>query len=551
MATVYHARFETTGGVTKQVALKLIHPHLSREPDFVRMFITEMRVAMEMSHRNVVQTFDAGKSGDRYYMVMELMNRGSLSGLSSVPLDIAVLVAMEVCAGLAYAHSFRKEPVIHRDVSPSNILLSDQGDVKLADFGVAKVAGQLSRTATGMVKGKLRYMPPEQARGEVDPRSDLFALGAVLYWMVTGEPLRPNPSIDQVRLGDRVEFPVERAKQIPLSLQVLIGRCLRRDPERRPVSAAELRELLARELAPIQHTLGTEGDPLARLRDFFAVGAPTVAVQDPRRQPERVAEAVLQVALAVPTHHGQQVGPGEASTPPLAEATTMRLEKGGTAETSVSPTLQRQRADHGKAAPPPLAEAETMQLDDGDAAETSVSPTLQRPPPQLAHGPLLGLGLIAAALFIVGVIVWAVWPRAPVDQIAAHPGDAAVVPDSSAASNLADATAREPDTSAPEPDARAPEPAARRGAPVVDRPRPRRTPRGYGRLDLNSSPFAKVYVDGRLVGETPLQGIRLRAGQHVVKLVDHPRKLSATLTVHVRAGRTTRRWVRLGTSQSK
>jgi hypothetical protein len=160
------------------------------------------------------------------------------------------------------------------------------------------------------------------------------------------------------------------------------------------------------------------------------------------------------------------------------------------------------------------------------------------------------LGLSAAALFIVGVIVWAVWPRPPVAQVAARPGGARVVPlDSSGASTLPDARAPEPDARAPEPDARAPGPDARRGAPVVDRPR--RAPRGYGRLDLNSSPFAKVYVDGRLVGETPLQGIRLRAGHHVVKLVNHQRKLSARLTVHVHAGRTTRRWVHLGTPASE
>jgi serine/threonine-protein kinase len=342
MAAVYHARFTAPGGASKQVALKLIHPHLSQEPELVRMFLDEMRVAMAMSHRNIVQTFDAGRYRDRYYLVMELMNRGSLSGVQPIPLDVAVLVAMEVCAGLDYAHSFRAEPVIHRDVSPANILLSDQGDVKLADFGVAKVRGRLSVTTTGVVKGKLRYMAPEQARGEVDRRSDLFSLGAVLYSLVAGTPLRPNPSLEQARYGvDRVEFPPGRSEAIPIGLQRVIARCLDRELERRPESAAELRTLLGRELELIQLKLGTGGDPLTRLRGFFARRPATVPEPEAGGLARRLADAVMQAALDVPTDPRRQALLEEAETDPAQTGPPARPDDARTAETSVSPIRMR------------------------------------------------------------------------------------------------------------------------------------------------------------------------------------------------------------------
>jgi hypothetical protein len=522
MAAVYYARFEATGGASKQVALKLIHPHLSQEPAFVQMFLNEMRVAMAMSHRNIVQTFDAGKYRDRYYLVMELMNRGSLSKVSDLPVDVAVLVAMEVCAGLDYAHSFRDEPVIHRDVSPANILLSDQGDVKLADFGVAKVSGQLSGTITGVVKGKLRYMAPEQARGEADPRSDIFALGAVLYSMVAGVPLRPNPSLEQARLGvERVEFPPERAGAIPRGLQRLIARCLHRDPEQRPASAAELRELLARELGGIRQG----GDPLARLRGFFAPLPSTVPEPEPTGQARRLTEAVMQVALGVPA----KVELEEASTVAAGGTTGPELpDDARTAETSVSPIR-------------------AARIDEVGTVETA--PTRERR--RLRRLWLASAAVLGAALALAAVL-WATRPLAPA-PVAEHvvvadaaPGRADLAPRSR------DAAPRPLDASRTEPDAASrrdlSENSGRAEDGAAERPnRPRRAPAGgFGQLDLNSSPWARVYIDGRLAGETPLQGLRLRAGRHAVRLVNDERRLSAQLTVQVLAGRTTRRWIRLG-----
>jgi hypothetical protein len=504
MATVYHARFQAPGGASKQVALKLIHPHLGQEPDFVRMFLNEMRVAMAMSHRNIVQTFDAGKYGDRYYMVMELMNRGSLSGLSGIPLDIAVLVAMEVCAALDYAHAFRQEAVVHRDVSPGNILLSDQGDVKLADFGVAKATGRLTGSTTGLIKGKLSYMAPEQARGKVEPRSDLFALGAVLYWMVTGVQLRPNPSLEQVRTGiERVQFPAEQAEQIPLGLQQVVIRCLRREPEQRPASAAELRELLARELEIVQLKMGTDGDLHARLRGFLAPRAPTGVDPEPDGQARRLAAAVMQMALAVPTHHSPlEVEPAEPPTTAAPETTEVgpavapvAVEQVGTAEIPVIPARRPRRWPLGVAAG--------------------------------------GLALV------VGALAWWLWPAPPDTDPAPIPLRVLVSaePDIGPAAELpADAFIAEPK-----------EDADTAAEPEASAARPRRpVPRGHGQLDLNSSPWAKVYVDGRYVGETPLQGVRLRAGRHKVRLVNPERRFSTRLTVQIRTGRTTRRWIRLG-----
>lgn len=541
MAVVYHARFEATGTAIKQVALKLIHLHLSQDPEFIGMFVNEMRVAMAMAHRNIVQTFDAGQHGERYYLVMELMNRGSLSRVPVIPLDIAVLIAMEVCAGLSYAHTFCDEPLIHRDISPSNILLSDQGDVKLADFGVAKMASQSTHAIS--VKGKLSYMAPEQAWGRADTRSDLFALGAVLYRMVTNSPLRPNPTLDQVRSGfDKIDFSQTQARAVPPSLQALIGRCLNRDPDQRPESAARLRELLAQELFAIQRTLDVEPDPLARLRGFFGSLPPIATDPEPMGPARRLAEAVLHIALEVPTHHAPPFSPFQTLT------RTVPVGDGDTGLTS-GPTSPRLPDESG-------------------TVETTTLSAGQR---KRGRPVLWALGIFGLLVLALGVVAWTLRTSTrgslvgdSADATASDPptrgssaGTRSPQPDSGASlwpvdAALPDAAPLDAtllDTALPDaagPDAFSPDAVLSDAAsPTAARPtRPKRL-RGTGGLDLNSLPFAEVYVDGRFVGETPLQGIRLRAGRHRVKLVNPHRGLSASLTVTISPGQTLRRWVRL------
>ncbi len=201
MAEVFLGRRVGPGDVETRVVIKRIHKELSRSPRIVRMFLEEARIAASLAHPNVVQIYDLGESNGEYYLVMELVDGPNLDSLLqdarragiSVPIDIAAYVVGEVCAALKAAHTHLDEtgrpvPIIHRDVSTHNVLLSSGGQVKLADFGVAKSADALDKTIPGMLKGKAHYLAPEYIRGApADARTDVFAAGIVLYQCLTGE----------------------------------------------------------------------------------------------------------------------------------------------------------------------------------------------------------------------------------------------------------------------------------------------------------------------------------------------------------------------------
>lgn len=555
MASVYRARLQAPGGASKQVALKLIHPHLSHEPDFIRMFLDEMRVAMVLSHRNIVQTFDAGKFEDRYYLVMELMESGSLSGLlrrltkgQHLPLELSLFVALEICSALDYAHNFKPERrgVVHRDVSPGNILLSAQGDVKLADFGVAKAAGRITSSVVGMVKGKLSYMAPEQARGQVEPRSDLFALGAVLYLMLVGVPLRHKPSLEQVRLGTE-EVLLPRGDVSP-QLRRLVASCLHRDLAGRPASAAELRQQLAGELERVQRKrTGPTRDPHSLLRDFLAPLAEPTAPEAPPAQAQRLADAMMEMALAVPTEHGA-AGAARAQT---AEATltiqTDQLIPSGPPplpdhSITIEPATAVDLSASREAGSPSRARETTAALDAGTRTERVRRTAGDLRPRRLRA--LVVVLLVGGLLLLLALgVVWLLRPwTEPPPRVVSTSDLAAPALDGGALDPPHPSDGALPDRPRPT-DGETPD--QRRPAWVRGDRGPPRAPR-FGRLDLNASPWARVYLGARLLGETPLQGVRLPMGRHRLRLVNPARGLSAQVVVRIRAGRTTRTSVRLG-----
>ena len=202
MAELFKAKKVGIEGFERVLAIKRILPHLSSDEEFIDMFIAEAKLVALLSHKNITQVYDFGKIGQNYFIAMEYIRGKDLRGLLKrcneknikFPITLAVFIAKEVASGLSYAHrqkdSMEKSlNIIHRDVSPQNILISYDGDVKVVDFGIAK-AGSQSRTTTGVLKGKLSYMSPEQAWGKtIDHRSDIFAIGIVLYEMLTGERL--------------------------------------------------------------------------------------------------------------------------------------------------------------------------------------------------------------------------------------------------------------------------------------------------------------------------------------------------------------------------
>jgi serine/threonine protein kinase len=522
MGSVYRARLQGPGGAAKEVALKLVHSHLSCDRNFVLMFLDEMRVAMAMAHRNIVQTFDAGEADGHQFMVMELVDGCSLrdllrpgGGPEAMPLDVALFIAMEVSAALGYAHGFQPPGggaagVIHRDVSPANILLSAQGDVKLADFGVAKVAGGLHVTGVHSIKGKLAYMAPEQASGLVEPRSDIFALGAVLYRMVAGAPVRKVLDLEAVRLGiGALPPPSSLRPDLPPSLDSAIMGCLSTDPAARPASAEELRRALAEEAFRLQLE-GGDLDPHARLQAFIAAAAQR-APSDAGRA-GKLGALLLREAGALATDHGETsaLAPTIIDTPSPTLTTTVH-----DASQPASP-----------APPPAIIDPEPP------------TGSLELAPP-VAPRRWLWLLLGAALLGGISVGVAVSWRR----PSGAEGGDVARLPD---AGRRPPPDARRPDAPAPRADAApldrtvAPDQAS----PATERPVAVHHPRP-ATLDLNSIPWSQVLIDGRHRGHTPLQGLLLRPGRHVLRLVNSERGLSREIPLTVRAGQRLRKVIEL------
>lgn len=194
MAEIHLGKSVGLDGFARVCAFKRILPHFAQDNEFVEMFRNEAQVAKQLQNKNIVQVFDFVSDGSSYMLVMEFVDgqdlRALLSGAEQkrkrIPIEIACYAAMETLSGLSYAHSAvdvsgKSMGIIHRDVSPQNILISYDGDVKITDFGIAKAENQSSNTRVGVLKGKFRYMSPEQASGyNIDARTDLFAVGIIL-----------------------------------------------------------------------------------------------------------------------------------------------------------------------------------------------------------------------------------------------------------------------------------------------------------------------------------------------------------------------------------
>jgi serine/threonine protein kinase len=249
MAEVYLAKAAGPMGFEKTLVLKRILPHLAEDPVFVEMFLGEAKLAAQLEHPNIVQIFDFGEAEGSYFLAMELIDGPSLRKLvkraveTPLPPAICAKLVAGAAEGLAYAHDFRDPAtgellgLIHRDVSPDNILVSRQGAVKVVDFGIAKVAGQGHRTQTGVVKGKVAYMPPEQLQAKpLDLRVDVYALGVVLYELLTGK--RPFDATTDVSVMQAILFEqfipaTQRRPDLPPALQQVLDRALAKDREKR------------------------------------------------------------------------------------------------------------------------------------------------------------------------------------------------------------------------------------------------------------------------------------------------------------------------------
>ncbi len=261
MSEIYLARSVHGQGVEKNMVIKRIHPTLSTDQSFVAMFIEEARLGVSMVHGNIVPVFDFGCVDGYYFLAMEYVSGQNLADISARvlmvgktwPVELAAHIVMEVLEGLEYAHRKRDDQgrsleLVHRDVSPSNILLSSDGQVKLLDFGIARSEAREFKTRTGVIKGKPGYMSPEQAAGKsLDARADVWSCGAVLYELTTGSKLKDG-----------------RKNTDDPALEVVLDRALAADPEERFQGARNMQTALADLLAE-HSTRTTSGD----LSDFL------------------------------------------------------------------------------------------------------------------------------------------------------------------------------------------------------------------------------------------------------------------------------------------
>jgi eukaryotic-like serine/threonine-protein kinase len=327
MAEVFKAKSYGVEGFEKILVIKRILPELARSQDFVEMFIHEAKLAVRLSHANIVQVFDLGKApagpeasdGVAYFIAMEYVHGLDLASFLArsrrqhlvLPIQLGVYVASEVAKGLDHAHRRRDEQmrplgIVHRDVSPQNVLLSFEGEVKVTDFGIAKARGALDRAApedtrTGKLQGKFGYMSPEQALGEnVDARSDLFSLGTILYECVAGvNPFSAPTTFETLRRVQACEYPpVELLRpDVPTELVTILRTAMAKSPEDRYPDAGRMYEALLAFLYAQGSRFGAHdlSEFLARFRDS--------------------AEEVTTALPAGPMLDAEQANPGAERTP--------------------------------------------------------------------------------------------------------------------------------------------------------------------------------------------------------------------------------------------
>jgi serine/threonine-protein kinase len=609
MAEIFLARQSGPAGFEKQVVIKRVLPHLSANQEFVHMFLDEARIAARLSHPNIVQIFDFGEADGAYFLAMEYLVGEDLVAIQSasrrkhrpVPGPIAAMIISSACEALHYAHTCTDDDgtplrIVHRDISPSNIFVTYQGAVKVLDFGIAKAEGKLVQTQGGVLKGKFLYMSPEQIRGfGLDARSDVFALGAVLHELLTGQPTFQRPN-ELGMLRAITEEPIARPSEIvsgvSTELEEVAMRALERDLDVRWSDARAMRLALDAYIAA-----SSSSSPMSQLQDFMRELMGEQRIQEKSRPPTNPSrrQEVSAISPAAgsgdstslrPSSPGLRAPSQEAPLPAAAPAgptaggssvprprTPARAGRaaasGKQAPFTPRPSSPSLRPATGGPEPAPEVATSTSRGEEADDAAATLAPgrgveigrsdatgTVAKGVGSeeddfaavLSRGrkkrtlALVGAG---AAIALAGAAVLAVapWKSGPVYDIPIPPP---VATDSSAHLLLPPPIAPEPEklaTTAVKPDAGSlgPESTPTPHRPSVAKlppPPPVAPAPRTGTLDINCVPWCHILIDGTDTNRnSPAKNIPLSVGRHQIRVVNPPSGLEKEDTVEIRAGK--------------
>lgn len=568
MAEIWLATTQGPAGFQKDVVIKRILPQFANDATFVEMFLDEARLAAALSHPHIVSIFNLGQDGDSYFIAMEFIDGYDLSRLIvraktrglSIPAHIAVRIVADACAGLDYAHNFvdregNRVGLVHRDISPHNLLISRNGVVKLVDFGVAKAASSVHKTQTGMVKGKLAYLSPEQIHAKVlDGRSDIFAMGIVLYELLTGE--RPFGGESELlaisAILNEPHQPMSNFRSdLPAGLDEIIARALKKQAQDRFQSAAEMERALELWLKE-QRQLVTQRDLADFLSGLFSErpAAPTGGGPTLLGDVDAVSSTRLETAT-----EGAWAGAAQAAAPeqPVARAAVALAAApalGLSSATALnSPDMKAvSHAAHAVITPDPSSPARPLPGNGWLASPPAPAPepTIEAAAPK--SGSKLWVGVAIAALLagswwlmrseapappaapeaaVAAEAAPATAPQPPPAPAVAAPTPAQAVAAGEASGSAAAAPALEP-VPAPTP---APAP-----TPKADKVPPPRVhlaePRGTATIRIiypGTSGSYKVAIDGKAVGESPKAIFPVSAGSHTVQVKFYGKKFEKTV----------------------
>jgi protein kinase-like protein len=524
MAELFLGRLTGAGGFAKLVAIKRILPHLTDDPLFKQMFLDEGRIAAHLSHPNVCQVFELEESDGELFLAMEYLDGVPWEHLlAAAPRERALAlttgVLAQACEGLHYAHTLRDvagspTPVIHRDVSPQNLFVTVDGVCKILDFGVSKMMTDGPRTTSGVIKGKLPYMAPEQIRGDaIDARADVFSLGVVVWEALAGARLFQRDTDFQIwKAITEQDAPhvSSRWPECPPAVDAVVARALERDADRRHASARQFAE----ELRAAAGNVAT----LAEIADAVKTSCA-----------DRLADRARKVADAIVALREIDPSASETIEKTAGETVSMLMRRGSVA------VKRRDGADPDAAATTPFPSSQQRALE-----ASATLDELTRPPKSRARTAIL-VGLVAAIVAAIAIVLVTRSPdhvasagKPTADAAPAKPqvagNDPWIAPDANGElSETSQALAEgieiirahagsdtNPVHTPKPPRAKKPIDKPVDKPPTDKAPTP---PEAQGTFSIDSRPYATIYIDGNLTTDTPLFHVPLRPGPHHVRAV--------------------------------